>query len=284
MLVRYLYVICSLLIVLLVGGTPASAVTINTNIPGSTAASQDSAQGIVSDLYNFSLMISALLAFGVIVYGGIRYAVSAGNPSGQSEGREWVKAALLGLVLLLGAFIILNTINPDLTTLTLPTLKELPAAPSEGASPPCTLSCPSPQFCTIGSDGSEVCRVFTFTEGLSDSDARSQLLATGVQIKPGVSLSGVRQGVLSETIHVNQACGCGVTVTSGTDGVHAGGVFSHANGYKVDLRITSALDSYVTTNFRNIGTRGDGARLYVNPSGGALWARESDHWDVAVPL
>jgi len=47
---------------------------------------------------------------------------SAGNPSGQSDAKEWIEAALLGLLLLVGAYFVLNVINPQLTTLALPTL------------------------------------------------------------------------------------------------------------------------------------------------------------------
>ncbi|MDO8536930.1 MAG: hypothetical protein Q7R94_01645, partial [bacterium] len=75
------------------------AVTINTNIPGDKSAN-DTPGGIVYNVYQFSLMIGGVLAFGAIVYGGVKYTLAAGNPGGQSEGKEWVKGALLGLLLL----------------------------------------------------------------------------------------------------------------------------------------------------------------------------------------
>ncbi len=80
-------------------------------------SSMPSGQGsfnIVSDLYQLALGVSGLLAFGSIVYGAIVYTLAAGNPSGQKEGKEWIKQALIGLLLLVGAYIILNTINPAL--------------------------------------------------------------------------------------------------------------------------------------------------------------------------
>jgi len=101
----------------------ALAVEINTNIPtppGGQAAT--GLGGFVNNFYMFALMISGVLAFGAIVYGGIKYTLAAGNPSGQSEGKEWVKGALIGLLLLAGAYTILNIINPNLTTLAMPTL------------------------------------------------------------------------------------------------------------------------------------------------------------------
>lgn len=69
---------------------------------------------IVGDLYQLALGVSGLLAFGAIVYGAIVRTLAAGNPTGIREGNEWIKQALIGLLLLAGAYIILNTINPAL--------------------------------------------------------------------------------------------------------------------------------------------------------------------------
>lgn len=103
---------------------PVFAVTISPTIPGmlSAATSTTSPGAFVAGFYQFALMIGGVLAFGAIVYGGVLYAASAGNPSKQSEGKDWVKSALLGLLLLAGAYLILNTINPNLVNLGLPTL------------------------------------------------------------------------------------------------------------------------------------------------------------------
>jgi hypothetical protein len=79
---------------------------------------------LIANLYQFALLIGGLLAFGAIVYGGIKYFTSAGNPSAQSEGKEWIWSALLGLLLLVCAYLILYTINPNLTHLDLPTLQQ----------------------------------------------------------------------------------------------------------------------------------------------------------------
>lgn len=88
----------------------ADSIIFNPNI----APSGQGSFNIVSDLYQLALGVSGLLAFGSIVYGAIVYTLAAGNPSGQTEGKEWIKQALLGLLLLAGAYIILNTINPAL--------------------------------------------------------------------------------------------------------------------------------------------------------------------------
>jgi len=73
--------------------------------------------GWVSNLYQFALLGSGMLAFGVIVYHGFKYTLNPGGHAAQSDAREGITQALLGLLLLLGAYIILRTINPALVSL-----------------------------------------------------------------------------------------------------------------------------------------------------------------------
>ena len=94
----------------------ATASAIEYTIPGQYNESSG-APGFIANVYGFALAISGVLAFAAIVYGGVKYTFAAGNPSGQSEGKEWVKGALLGLLLLAGAYLILRTINPAIISL-----------------------------------------------------------------------------------------------------------------------------------------------------------------------
>ncbi len=107
---------------------PAAAYTINPSIPGPNPATVEEPNpvNIIGNFYQFALMLGGLLAFVIIVFAAIKHTVSADNPSGQSDAKDMIKQALLGLLLLAGAFIILNTINPKLTNLSLPTLDKIP--------------------------------------------------------------------------------------------------------------------------------------------------------------
>jgi hypothetical protein len=109
-------------------------ISISSSVPGmGTVTSSTPPGAYISGFYNFALMIGGVLAFGAIVYGGVLYAASMGNPSRQSEGKEWIKSALLGLLLLAGAYLVLYTINPELVDLSLPTLAPINIqTPSEG--------------------------------------------------------------------------------------------------------------------------------------------------------
>ena len=112
----------------LFSATIARAVTISTAIPGTNSNATSSSPGaFVANFYQFALMIGGVLAFGVIVFGGIKYMSSAGNPSGQSEAKEWIWGALTGLLLLAGAYMVLKVVNPQLVNLNIPTLNSTPA-------------------------------------------------------------------------------------------------------------------------------------------------------------
>lgn len=79
----------------------------------------------IARFYQFALMISGALAFGMIIFGAIQYIVSAGNPTTQKDATDRIFQALWGIALLLGAYLILYTIDPKLVSLTDPKLEIL---------------------------------------------------------------------------------------------------------------------------------------------------------------
>ncbi len=94
-----------------------ATITVNGNIPGPNNISTTGPGGFVANFYLYALLVSGLLAFGAIVYGGVKYATGRGNPTAESEGRSWITGALWGLLLLAGAYVLLRVINPALTNL-----------------------------------------------------------------------------------------------------------------------------------------------------------------------
>ena len=66
----------------------------------------------VGKIFVWSLGAGSLLALAVIIYGGTKYIVSAGNDSKQGNAKEWIWAAISGLILLAVSYLILNYINP----------------------------------------------------------------------------------------------------------------------------------------------------------------------------
>lgn len=65
-------------------------------------------------LYQISLGLGAILAFGFFSYGGILYLISFGNPSRMDKAKELIFSALLGLFILFASYTILSTIDPAL--------------------------------------------------------------------------------------------------------------------------------------------------------------------------
>jgi hypothetical protein len=125
---------------------------ISVGIPGSNLNNTSTAPGAyIANFYQFALLIGGILAFGAIVFGGVKYVASAGNPSAQSDGKEWIWGALLGLLLLAGAYLILKVINPQLLNLNPATLSAINAAtnttaPGNSTPPPASTTsstCPA---------------------------------------------------------------------------------------------------------------------------------------------
>ncbi|KAF8744747.1 hypothetical protein RHS02_01781, partial [Rhizoctonia solani] len=113
------------------------------------------------------------------------------------------------------------------------------------------------------------------------------------------SYDGILSGTVDNVITLKNACGCAITITGGTETGHASGTYSHANGYKVDIRHASGIDAYVKNSFTKIGNRGDGYPQWKSAAGNIYCVRdnsilqtklelivsrysqdEGSHWDV----
>jgi hypothetical protein len=65
-------------------------------------------------MFTFAIIVAGLLAFVSLIYGGIRYLTSAGDPTKMADAQGQATAGILGLIILLASYLILNTINPQL--------------------------------------------------------------------------------------------------------------------------------------------------------------------------
>lgn len=82
----------------------------------------------VKYIFNFSITIAGLVAFLSLIYGGVRYLTSAGNPATMSDARDQIFAGIIGLIVILGSWVLLTTINPQLVVIN-PQLKESELTP-----------------------------------------------------------------------------------------------------------------------------------------------------------
>lgn len=68
-------------------------------------------------LSNYLVAIAGILAGIMLTIGGVQYLMAAGNKSAIDAALKRIKGALIGLALVLGSYLILFTINPELVRL-----------------------------------------------------------------------------------------------------------------------------------------------------------------------
>lgn len=180
-------------------------------------------------IYWFGVGIAGMLAVGMIVAGAIYYSVSAGNPDKQRDARGMITGALWGVALLLGSYLILNTINPQIVALEAPG-GDLPICSSEDERPgidclprpltPITRVCTSPvvlpeiegvnclpacgeneRACGIGEETSTGCSACTYAIEMCPETTFfvSTVMDDSVTCKPGagIKIPAVREGLIN---------------------------------------------------------------------------------------
>ncbi|OGG38013.1 hypothetical protein A2116_02480 [Candidatus Jorgensenbacteria bacterium GWA1_49_17] len=85
--------------------------------PDTTLTTDESIAAYIVRLYWFAVGAAGAVAVAVIVGGAIYYMTSSGSPDKQNEAKSYMTSALWGVTLLLGSYFILNTINPQITSL-----------------------------------------------------------------------------------------------------------------------------------------------------------------------
>jgi len=86
----------------------------------------------IATIYDFTIKLGIALAFLMVMYGGIKWMMAGGSSERVGDAKTQITAAIIGLVLLLTSAIILETVNPRLLSLELPTLPSI-SAPSDDA-------------------------------------------------------------------------------------------------------------------------------------------------------
>lgn len=77
---------------------------------------------LVAWFYYFIVSIAGLAVLIMLVWGGLEWLTSIGNPTRISAAKDRIFSALIGLLIILASYLILQAINPELTILTLPSL------------------------------------------------------------------------------------------------------------------------------------------------------------------
>ena len=108
-------------------------------------------------LYEWGIALGGVATFIAFVIAGFQYITSVGNPQTMKDAIDRIKSAMFGLVMLLSAYVLLNTINPELTEFKLDPFNPTVADDYFQACDP-THKCPEGYRCaTVG--GSGICMV-----------------------------------------------------------------------------------------------------------------------------
>src|SRR3989344_5923366 len=128
----------------------------------------------VSIIYRYGVSVTVILAVVSVMIGGFLWLVSAGSPDKVGRAKEFITAAIFGLVIALFSFLILQTVNPRLvanepiTAPIVPNLTEACCEVSPGVfkselSPEGTCSQGNKVDCALLASDSAGCCVFRFT-------------------------------------------------------------------------------------------------------------------------
>ncbi len=239
-------------------------------VPVNEAGEADPGQ-YISGLFTLIIGIAGVLAVFMIIFGGIQY-MSTDAFSGKSEAKATIENAIWGLLLALGAWMILNTINPNLVGFDLE-LKRVET--------PVNTNVP-------GGGGS--------LSSLSHAEVMAQLApgitpyagqCTGNNTTGCVNLGGLQPATINGLNSLKSQCSqCTISISGGTEGGHTSGG-THGQGRGVDVLSNGALNDFIR-NGRPLSACQRYSRQGV--PGSFLWEPEGatcggvrssgDHWHI----
>lgn len=106
-------------------------------IPGKEGVGGNDLSEYIKAIYSTALIIIVLSAVLMVSIGGFMYLTSAGNTAAMGTAKGVIFDAVIGLVIALAAWLLLNVINPDLVNIKIKSLSVIsaPGAPPIGPPP-----------------------------------------------------------------------------------------------------------------------------------------------------
>lgn len=186
------------------------------NLPGFEGQSGDFAT-YFGNLYKLALWIVAISALFMLVVGGFLYLSSAGNTALLGTAKKVIYSALIGLVIALISWLLLDTINSDLTNLKLTGLTG--AIGTSGANGTSTSTSAT---AGTGPGGSTTSGTYTHAEAVAALSAAgiSVTSSTGCLGKDAAgctTLEQIPKAAIDDLIAIKKDCGCSFSVTGGTE-------------------------------------------------------------------
>jgi hypothetical protein len=190
-------------------------------------------------LFRTGVVMAGVLAAVYLVIAGFQY-MTTDAVSKKSGAKGRIQEIFIGLAIALFSFIILQTINPAILVFDLARLGGRPvgAIDQNLRNLGVIFTSGNTQIATtpLQPGGSGVIDTANGTSGtLTEQQALSVWNQNGITLND-TSAEGVREVTVLGAMQIKNASGVDrMVITSVTSGQHAGGTYSHANGYKIDI-------------------------------------------------
>lgn len=79
----------------------------------------------IAGLYRYSIILAGVIAGIMLTIGGVKWLTATGNAALIESAKKTIFGALVGLILVFTSYIILNTVNPQLVSLRVPTIRDV---------------------------------------------------------------------------------------------------------------------------------------------------------------
>lgn len=218
------------------GTSPSGSASLNytplENLPGFENQGGDFAT-YFGNLYKLALWIVGISALFMLVVGGFLYLSSAGNTALLGTAKKTIYSALIGLVIALVSWLLLDTINSDLTNLKLSRLSGAISSGSSGGTGSTTITPPSgnadPEGCAklknLASDIDKQCNlaskelvaILSCMEGKGVTNKWTSISASNIGGDQNAAAACCGDSRSSSCIHSKSTCHYGCTF--GTKGL-----------------------------------------------------------------
>ncbi|MBK5215233.1 MAG: hypothetical protein JJE53_00265 [Candidatus Pacebacteria bacterium] len=230
-------------------------------------------------IFNIALGLCAVLAVIMIVIGGVQYM---GDESifGKTEAKDRITKAIFGLLIALGSYALLNTINPDLLGGRGVTIKAVSVVIDPEVHGDTPQSAISGKYCNGKYTSGDV--------WASDKKERDAVITAGITVnspnctKVGqsgcTSLAGLNT---SSVIALKKSTcpSCDIVITGGTEcWLHSNKTLHLPGNSFVDLRLTTSLVKYVDESKTKIKSTGMNFPVFLK--GTTQFMREPNHYHI----
>jgi hypothetical protein len=256
---------------------------------------------LVQNVLNFFVTIASGLAILLFSYAGFLMLTAAGNTGKIEKGKGVFVNVLIGIVIVLAAWLIIDTIMKAM-------FEGSALSGTQGFGGWNEIICVQPvisgnvdigQPQIPGQGGTQTpTQPGQVSPGqYTQAEAEAALAAASIAVRSSgncsdqnnnrcTSLQGMRQDTINQLLEIRRACpDCGIAVTGGTETGHAVGSVSHGSGHKVDISSTfdPDLNAFLESRLARDGTRGgaNGGPRYRDSCGNE-YVRESSHWDISI--